>query len=126
MTESELNKLVDAWIAGNEAEGRVSEHSENWWAISQVMDWSIANDDESLWAFILATYWRKMSNRALANLAAGSVEDLLAGHGAAYIDRVETLARRDPLFNRLLGGVWRNSITDDVWARIEKVRREVW
>jgi len=59
-------------------------------------------------------------------LAAGPLEDLLAHHGPAIIDRVEAHARRDERFNLLLGGVWRNGIASDVWARVEKVRREVW
>ena len=126
MTESELNNLVDAWIAGQGAERGLSEDSDEWWAIDLVMDWVTENDAVSVWNFIFAAYGKPMSDKAFAMLAAGPVEDLLADHGAAYIDRVETLARRDPLFNRLLGGVWRNSISEDVWARIEKVRLTVW
>ena len=48
-------------------------------------------------------------------LAAGPLEDLLAHHGPAIIDRVEAHARRDERFDLLLGGVWRNGIASDVW-----------
>jgi hypothetical protein len=67
-----------------------------------------------------------MSDRAFAVLAAGPLEDLLAYHGSEFIDRVETEARRNPRFRDLLGGVWRNTITDDIWARVEKIRGPGW
>ena len=67
-----------------------------------------------------------MPNLTFAILAAGALEDLLADHGPDYIDRVEDTARKDPKFNRLLGGVWKNSITDDVWHRVQAIRNEVW
>lgn len=59
-------------------------------------------------------------------LAAGPLEDLLAHHGPAVIDRVEAHARDDERFNLLLGGVWPSTITPNVWARLKKIRREVW
>jgi hypothetical protein len=47
--------------------------------------------------------------------------------GVAYaIDRVEELARKNPRFNYLLGGVWKNMMTDDIWFRVEKARLKVW
>ncbi len=51
-------------------------------------------------------------------LAAGDVENLLALHGPAMIDRIEEQARTSPRFARLLGGVWKNRMTDEVWARV--------
>jgi Family of unknown function (DUF6869) len=59
-------------------------------------------------------------------LAAGPLEDLLAHHGSQIIDRVEAQARNDERFNLLLGGVWQNAIAPVVWARVEKIRRQVW
>jgi hypothetical protein len=59
-------------------------------------------------------------------LAAGPLEDLLVHHGPAVIDRVEQLARDDSRFNLLLGGVWPSTVAADVWARVEKARRDVW
>jgi hypothetical protein len=59
-------------------------------------------------------------------LAAGPLEDLLVHHGPAIIDRVEAQAREDERFNLLLGGVWPNAITPDVWTRVERIRRQAW
>jgi hypothetical protein len=43
-----------------------------------------------------------------------------------FIERVEELARQDPNFNSLLGGVWQNTMTDEVWKRVQAARKEVW
>src|SRR5437588_12828933 len=94
MTDDEMNKIVDAWVAYNEL-GKVDVNSEYSWAEETVMNWHLERDDESLLIFILAVYGRKMSDRAFAGLAAGPLEGLLADHGSKYIDRVETFARRD-------------------------------
>ena len=39
----------------------------------------------------------------LAYVAAGPIEDLLVHHGAAFIERVEVAAGRDPIFRKMLG-----------------------
>lgn len=126
MDEHELNKIVGSWIAGQEAEHGAPEHDSNWWAISQVMDWSLEGEAELLWKFILLAYQRAISDKVIAVLAAGPLEDLLARHGPLYIDRVEQLAKDDEQFNMLLGGVWRNSMTNEVWRRVQAARKKVW
>jgi hypothetical protein len=60
------------------------------------------------------------------NLAAGPLEDLLAWHGAKFIDRVEERAQSDPKFKELLGGVWQNATPRELWARVEAARGEPW
>jgi hypothetical protein len=58
----------------------------------------------------------------LAILSAGPLEDLLVYHGDTVIDRVEAAAKANPTFAFLLGGVWRNAISQEVWDRICAVR----
>lgn len=126
MKELELNRVVDAWIEAHEAEQGTSDHERNWWAVSQVMDWSLNGEADRLWAFILAAYSRNLSDRVVSVLAAGPLEDLLAKHGPKFIERVEQLARQDEKFNFLLGGVWQNDMSDEVWNRIKSARRAAW
>lgn len=59
-------------------------------------------------------------------LAAGPLEDLLAKHGPEVIELVELLAKNRPNFAYLLGGVWRNSIRQDVWDRVQAALPERW
>jgi hypothetical protein len=127
MTDADLNRLVDAWIAFHTEPEKPLEQKEHWWAAQQVMEWMLPEaEPESLWQFIIAAYKREMLDIAVASLAAGPLEDLLAHHGADYIEQVETLARQDPKFRHLLGGVWKNAMTDDIWQRIEAVRGVMW
>jgi hypothetical protein len=60
------------------------------------------------------------AQRVLGNTAAGPLEDLLAKHGAAFIDAVELEARGDRRFFWTLGCVWQNSMTDEIWMRVQK------
>ena len=126
MDETELNRIVDAWIAAEYAEERSPERESNPWAIEQVLDWSLERRGEHLWRFILAVYRRDLSDKAVAVLAAGPVEDLLAKQGPEFIDRVEELARKDPKFNYLLGGVWQNMMSAEIWQRVQAARHHVW
>ena len=126
MDQPELNRVVDAWIAGHETEDGTPEHARNWWAVSQVINWHLDGEADLLWAFIHIAYKRNLSDRVVSVLAAGPLEDLLAKHGPIFIERVEQLARQDPAFNSLLGGVWQNTMTDEVWERVKAVRRQVW
>ena len=126
MDDAEFNQIVDAWIAGETAHEDSSEREANWWAIERVMDWSLQHDGESLWRFILAVYQRNIPSNVAGVLASGPIEDLLAYDGPQFIERVEELARTDPKFNWLLGGVWRNAMTDDVWRRLQSARNQIW
>ena len=127
MDEVELNRIVEAWITGHEVAIGTPSYESNWWAINLIIKWSLDDDAAGLlWRFILATYKRDISDRVVAVLAAGPLEDLLARHGALYIDRVEQLARDDEKFNCLLGGVWRSGMQKEVWRRVKVVRKEVW
>lgn len=126
MDETELNEIVTAWIAAEEAAPNSPECEANWWAIEQVMFWTLDREGEHLWRFIVAAYQHDLSDKVIALLAAGPVEDLLAKQGPEFIERVEELARRDPRFNYLLGGVWRNTMTADVWERVQAARLHVW
>jgi hypothetical protein len=81
---------------------------------------------EVAWSAILEILQRELTEDQLAVLAAGPLEDLLAVHGPAFIERVEREANRNPRFNQLLGGVWQNEMKSEIWERIQKARKEVW
>jgi hypothetical protein len=126
MIEEEIERTVDAWIVAFSSEKDSSEYEESRWATDRLLDWTFDGDSESLWRFVKVAYRREIPDDVFSVLAAGPMEDLLAEYGPAYIDRVEDLARRDPKFNALLGGVWKNSMTDEVWQRVQAIRNEVW
>lgn len=78
--------------------------------------------EEAVWRFILKVIARRPPEWTLGYLAAGLIEDLIALHGAAFIDRIEAEAGRNPLFHETLLAVWQNSTPPDLWARVERVR----
>jgi hypothetical protein len=90
----------------------------------------LARDQPQLcWEMILeivATVEPDPATSLFQVLAAGPLEELLASHGEAFIGRVETLARENPQFKLLLGGVWQNTMSQDVWERVQQCRGEAW
>lgn len=126
MNDNELNDLVEAWITAAEVAEGSPEDERNRLAADRVLDWMLDGEAELLWRFILTAYKHEMSPDAASLLAAGPLEDLLSKFGPTYIERVERLAEQDDRFNWLLGGVWRSEMTEEVWKRVQAVRREVW
>jgi hypothetical protein len=99
---------------------------EAWFGDDPTMFDACTDEPEVAWQAILQILQRDLTDDQKASLAAGPLEMLLSYHGAAFIDRVEEQAQRNPRLNHLLGGVWRTDMAQDVWDRVERVRREVW
>lgn len=88
------------------------------WASDTVMDMAYEKPEE-LWDFILEVLSRNRPNEVKEVLAAGPLEDYLAKLGPKVIDKIEKQAGTDAQFKNLLGGVWKNNMTDDVWERVQ-------
>jgi hypothetical protein len=104
----------------------VSEVVKEWFESDQTMFDACMEAPEVAWEAIQQILQRELTDEQVAILAAGPLENLLAFHGPAFIDRVEQQAQTNPRFNHLLGGVWRQEMDQNLWARIERVRRNVW
>ena len=102
------------------------EHDPDFWAFSD-LDRMIDDEPEEAWPVILEILRRNQSTEILELLSAGPVEDLLARHGDAFIGRVEHEAKIDEDFAVLLGGVWQNTMSDEIYARVQRVwNRKGW
>jgi hypothetical protein len=88
------------------------------WASEKMIDLALENPEE-LWDPILEILKRDPPTEVIEVLAAGPLEDYIAKLGERVIDRVEAQAAADAKFRNLLGGVWRNSMSDAVWARVQ-------
>ncbi|WP_444897042.1 DUF6869 domain-containing protein [Microbulbifer sp. SSSA005] len=118
--------FINQWISHQE-ETWEEEEAENHWTDDYLIDLAITDGgDSELWDFILKTYRRELSESVLAILAAGPLEDLLARNGESYIEQIEQLARKDSKFKFLLGGVWKNSMSETLWSRVSAVKGEPW
>ncbi len=76
---------------------------------------------EQQWRFILSAV-AHASDGELGHIAAGPVEHLLGKHGEEFIDEVERRADSAPKFARMLAGVWKYMMTDEVWTRIQALK----
>jgi len=79
------------------------------------------NDPDSAIDLVLAVLKLEPDTETMEVLAAGPLEQVLANHGAKIIDRVEHLVKSSPAFAGLLGGVWQNAMSDDVWRRVQRI-----
>ena len=81
----------------------------------------VRNDPETAWNFLQKMWKLATTDQMLANIAAGPLEDLLKYHGEKFVDVVVEAAQSDPVFKKMLGAVWQNTIPDDVWNRVKAV-----
>jgi hypothetical protein len=121
LTDEERDEdLARAWIRYMSAETRSEERNSLFWAwerMSYLKDYL----PEKAWTTILLIWSMDQSQRTMQNLSAGPIEDLLSNHGPRMIEKVEAQARLDSSFAKLLGGVWKLNMTDEVWARLQAV-----
>lgn len=127
MKKEEYQDLIGAWITRYKVEGEADKFGEDstYWAWEELND-ICRSDPDLCWELILEILRADQSDRVLANLAAGPLEDLLVRHGSKVINRVESEARKDRQFKHLLGGVWKNAMSDEVWNRVQAVSGMKW
>jgi hypothetical protein len=113
-------ELATMWIKLNYLSGEERQRS-SLFSAHKKMYALTRNDPEMAWSIIKIMWKLDSSEKILANIAAGPLEDLLVYHGEKFIDRVEEAAQNDPIFKKMLGAVWQNAIPDDVWNRIKAV-----
>jgi len=112
--------VVRDWIALQHAEEGSPEYERLLDAHESVSD-LVEEKPDLGWLFILEVLKIDSSTAVRETLSAGPLEDLLTQHAVQMIERVENEARSNPQFASLLGGVWKNAMSDDIWERVQKV-----
>jgi len=112
--------LAKAFIARQAAE-RESEQSNALFWTHERTSYLTEYLPHKAWRVILLIWSMDQSTETMQGLSAGEIEDLLSRNGTEMIPLVEAEARRDPSFAKLLGGVWKNRMTDEVWSRLQAV-----
>jgi DNA polymerase IIIc chi subunit len=112
--------LAKAFIAGQKSEHKSEQSNALFWTHERT---SYLNRylPHKAWRVILLIWSMDQSTETMQALSAGEIEDLLSRNGTEMIPLVEAEARRDPSFAKLLGGVWKNRMTDEVWSRLQAV-----
>lgn len=125
VNEADVGELAATWIKLQKAprdsrQARRDRLDAYFWSFEKLGD-LIQKDPDAVWEVIQKIRDLDSTDLILANLAAGPVEDLLVYHGERFIDRVVVRARRDPVFRKLLGAVWRNEIPESVWKKLRAI-----
>jgi len=118
LAQAFIEHLSEPVVLGAENVFSKCDNSNTEWAIDKVFDIAYKSPKE-LWDLILEILHREPPDEVLAALAAGPLEDYLAKCGERVIERVERQAAKDPKFKSLLGGVWQNAMTAEVWGRVQ-------
>jgi hypothetical protein len=112
--------LAEGWIAYWLAPENSAAQESFSWALDLEYD-LILDDPDAAWFLILEILRRNNTPQILEVLSAGPLENLLAKHGDRMIATVEAEAKNNPSFASLLGGVWKNDMSEDVWSRVQAV-----
>lgn len=78
----------------------------------------------TLWNFMLDAVDMANNDQHLEKIATELAEHILAHYGT-MIDYFENWAKQDQKFKRMLTGVWRHRMSDDVWMRLRAIQSEV-
>lgn len=117
LSASDWDRFAKSWI--NELRGMPIASEDDLGLSVTMMNFTARTEHQ--WQFILAAI-AHASDDELGHIAAGPVEHLLGWHGEKYIEKVEQRAEGDPKFARMLAGVWKYMMTDEVWARVEALK----
>jgi hypothetical protein len=84
----------------------------------------LSRDPDRLWRITLRLFEQAPDDAALAYVAAGPLEDLLASHGSTFIHCVEEMARKHARFLLALSGVYgQTRFKPEIYARIQSIIR---
>ena len=111
-------ELIEAWIKYHAQETRVPDLFWAWEELENLVD----DSPDDAWRIILEIAQRTDNQLVQANLAAGPLENLLVKHGIDFIERVETATHQVPAFTRVILGVWKNSMDEDIWNRVNTLQ----
>jgi hypothetical protein len=121
MTRTDWETFANVWLA--ELHGSPSDSESDVSQTVVMMNFTAAPDHQC--QFIRAAVAHAESDDELGQIAAGPVEHLLGWHGEKLIAQVEQQAGADPKFARMLTGVWKYMISDEVWARVQAIQVRV-
>lgn len=126
-TAEPLQRIADGWLAYQRAT-KVDSHGtvvkpagDDLFEFVVKVDDLVRIEPEMGWLVIQLIFMGCRNDFERACLAAGPLEDLLAKHGEAFIERVEKVASESSDFRETLVGVWRSVIPQAVWERLQRV-----
>jgi hypothetical protein len=107
-------RLIEGWFRDIDSAGGAGLVLQTWEAFMPPDEW---------WELVLDMI-RLAPEDCLGRVAAGPLENLLSRYGDDVIDQVEAESRTDPRFARTLRGVYRMTMSDQIWHRVSSLRSE--
>lgn len=121
MNSKDRQQLVASWLLLQTTPEIGAVREDLAWVVEKV--WDLCDDAPiDAFEFILAVLEKDISSTTMAILSAGPLEALLRKHGPRIISRIERRARRDVNFTKLLGHVWKDTLSSKIWTRVQHVR----
>ncbi|WP_144436651.1 DUF6869 domain-containing protein [Lysobacter antibioticus] len=126
------NAMADAWLRRLDkiVEGKLvlteDVPDETDWVDDRI--YSIIIRDRSfdlIVEFVNKVLERRSTEEVMDNLAAGPVETMLFHGREVALDLIVEEARRNRLFKQMLGGVWQNNLSDELWEKFLQARGEM-
>ena len=125
MTSSDWDAFAKAWLAELRMSSPSPESDDESDMQEAVVWMNFTAGPEQQWQFICSAVAQAESDDELGHIAAGPMEHLLGSDGKSFIDRVEARAATDPKFGRMLTGVRKHTMTDEVWAGVQAIQATV-
>jgi len=127
MTTSDWNLFAKEWLAELRQSSPPAESDEGRSATAAdvgeaVVFMNFTAGPDQQWQFICSAVAQAESDDELGHIAAGPLEHLLGSHGENFIAPVEARTVADGKFARMVTGVWKHTMTDDVWARVQAIQ----
>lgn len=122
---ADMGDLVEAWVRNYRRQP--VDRSLDWkdapdfWAWDAVYRLSYDHPAQAL-AFIEAMLAHPAFAEIRFGLAAGPIEDMLGEQGPLVIETIERWAAENAMFRDTLRGVWKFTMTDEIWRRVRVAR----
>lgn len=118
--EDALDRFINQWFA------EIDTYDENNHPVGvDVVLMNFLASDDFQWLFIKRAFALAYDANHLEVLAAGPVEHLLAHHGEKWISLIEMESYEDKNFAWMMLGVWQNSMSQELWSRVQKIQESV-
>ena len=101
----ERDRLAKTWIFAQKLGVGTLGYDRHSWAVDELVDLAF-HQPNTLWELILRILEIDRSEKVVAAIGAGPLEDLIVQHGEAFIDKVEQLAAKSPAFKTAMQNVW--------------------
>jgi len=114
------NEIIEAWIAMSLAPQGSEAYETNFWSTEVIWDFCREAPTEA-WDVILGLIEAATSEKLLALIGAGPLEDLMCYQGEALISLVEQEAVKNKKFLTTMKSVWLDSKDTSAWRKFYEI-----